>query len=216
MADGNVWSAPPTAPAAPGGMYGTPFGLPSPAPHAPRRGAAARNDVVAGIVAAAAMLAAGIPLGLIWGATVPKVDVRDLLLNSSETTLEAQPAADARFALLAAAFGVVVGIIAGWRGRRSGWPLPVGIVLGGVGGSLIAAQVGRLLASDDVVSAVPPTAKPVVRDLVEVSVRADGVHVIFAFAALLVFLVIVALTTKAEPLSVPEEPDAGSWWSAPR
>ncbi len=215
MSDGNVWSAPPTSPPQ-DNLYGTPFGLPRPPPRAPRAAVAATGDVVAGVVAAAAMLAAGIPLGLIWGATVPTVDVKDLLLNSSETALEAQPAADARFALLAAAFGIVAGLLAGWRGRKAGWPLPVGMALGGVGGSLIAAQVGHLIASSDALSAVPPTANPVVRDLVDVTVRADGVHGIFAFAALLVFLVIVALTTKPEPLTVPDEPPAGAWWSAPR
>src|SRR3954449_9040588 len=188
MSDGNVWSAPPAS-LPPDGLYGTPFGLPSPPPRAPRRATATTGDVVAGVVAAAAMLAAGIPLGLIWGATVPTVDVADLLANSSETALEAQPAADARFALLAAAFGVVAGVLAAWRGRKAGWPLPVGIALGGVGGSLIAGQVGHLIASDDALSAVPPTANPVVRELVDVTVRANGVHAIFAFMALLVFLV---------------------------
>jgi hypothetical protein len=216
MPDGNVWSAPPASPTPQDGTFGTPFGLPSQSPRAPRRTVATTGDVVAGVVTAAAMLAAGIPLGLIWGATVPMVDVNDLLRNSSETALEAQPAADARFALLAAAFGIVVGLLAGWRGRKAGWPLPVGIALGGVGGSLIAAQVGHLLASDDALAAVPPTANPLVRDLVDVTVRADGVHAIFAVAAVFVFLVIVVLTTKAEPLTVPDEPPAGAWWSAPR
>src|SRR4051794_26144332 len=213
MSDGNVWSAPPASPPQ-DGLYGTPFGLPNPPPRAPRRAPATTGDVVAGVIAAAAMLAAGIPLGLIWGATVPTVDVQDLLLNSSETALEAQPAADARFALLAAAFGVVAGLLAAWRGRRAGWPLPVGIALGGIGGSLVAAQVGHLLAGGAALPGVPPPANPVVRDLVDVTVRADGVHAIFAFAALLVFLVLVVLTTKAEPPTVPEEPPAGSWWSA--
>src|SRR3954468_10916497 len=215
MSDGNVWSAPSASPPQ-DGLYGTPFGLPSPPPRAPRRTAATTGDVVAGIIAAAAMLAAGVPLGLIWGATGPKVDVADLLRTSSETALEAQPAADARFALLAAAFGVVAGVLAAWRGGKGRWPLPPGIALGGVGGSLIAGQVGRLIASDDALSAVPPTANPLVRELVDVTVRADGIHAIFAFAALFVFLVIVTLTTKAEPLTVPDEPPVGAWWSAPR
>src|ERR1700710_2832861 len=143
MSDGNVWSAPSASPPQ-DGTYGTAFGLPSPIPRAPRRSVATIGDVVAGVVAAAAMLVAGIPLGLIWGATAPTVDVGDLLRNSSETALEAQPAADARFALLAVVFGLVGGLIAGWRGRKAGWPLPVGLVLGGVGGSLIAGQVGHL------------------------------------------------------------------------
>jgi hypothetical protein len=216
MSDGNVWSAPPASPSPQDGTFGTPFGLPTPPPRAPRPSVATTGDVVASVVTAAALLAAGIPLGLVWGATAPTVDVRDLLRNGSETALEAQPAADARFALLAVALGILVGLVAGWRGRRAGWPLPVGLVLGGVGGSLIAAQVGHLLASEDALAAVPPTANPLVRDLVDVTVRADGVHAILPFAAVLVFLVIVVLTTKAEPLTVPDEPPAGAWWSAPR
>lgn len=162
------------------------------------------------------MLLAGVPLGLLWGSTVPLVDVPDLIANSSETALEAAPAADARFAVIAAVFGLVAGLIAGWRGRRSGWPLPVGLLLGGLGGSLIAAQVGHLLASDEALADVPATANPIVRDLVDVGVRADGVHAVYPLIALLVFLVLVAVTTRPEPLTVPDEPPVGAWWSAPR
>lgn len=172
--------------------------------------------MVAGIVAAAIMLVAGIPFGLLWGATAPKVDVADLLDNGAETALEAAPAADLRFALIGAVFGLVAGLIAIWRGRRAGWPLPVGLFLGGLGGSLIAGQVGHLLESDRALKAVPPNASPVVRQVVDVTVRAQGVHAVYPLVALVVFLVLVALTTRPEPLQVPSEPPAGSWWSAPR
>jgi hypothetical protein len=171
---------------------------------------------VAAVVAGGVMLLAGVPLGLLWGATVGTVDVADLLANSSETALEVQPAADARFALIAAVFGLVAGLIAGWRGRKAGWPLPVGLVLGGVGGSLLAAQIGHLLKSQSVLDKIPANANPLVRELVDVMVRADGVHVVFPFVAALVFLGIAALTTKAEPLQVSTEPAAGAWWSSPR
>jgi hypothetical protein len=199
-----------------GATYGSAFGTPPAAPRGARSTLANTGDVVAGVVAAAVMLVAGVPLGLLWGATAPRVDVADLLNNSAETALEAQPAADARFALLAAIFGLVAGLIAVWRGRRAGWPLPVGLALGGLGGSLIAGQVGHLLQSDKALRAVPPTANPLVRDLVDVGIRADGVHAVYPFVALAVFLVLVLLTTRAEPLQVPDEPPAGAWWSAPR
>ncbi|HSP39599.1 MAG TPA: hypothetical protein VLR26_17815 [Frankiaceae bacterium] len=177
---------------------------------------ATTGDVVAGVLSAGIMLIAGVPLGLLWGATAPTVDVADLLNNSAETALEAQPAADARFAVIAAVFGLVAGLFAVWRGRRAGWPLPVGLLLGGLGGSLIAGQVGHLIASSDALAKVPPTANPLVRDLVDVGVRAEGVHAVYPLVALVVFLVLVALTTKAEPLQVPDEPPAGAWWSSPR
>jgi hypothetical protein len=204
---GDVWT---------GAGYGSAFGSPPAAPRGDRYALATTGDVVVGVVSAAIMLVAGVPLGLLWGATAPRVDVADLLNNSAETALEAQPAADARFALLAAIFGLVAGLIAVWRGRRAGWPLPVGLALGGLGGSLIAAQVGHLLESDKVLRAVPPTANPLVRDLVDVGIRADGVHAVYPFVALLDILALVALTTRAEPLRVPDEPPAGAWWSAPR
>jgi hypothetical protein len=172
--------------------------------------------VVAAVVAGGVMLLAGVPLGLLWGATVRTVDVADLLANSSETALEVQPAADARFALIAAVFGLVAGLIAAWRGRKGGWPLPVGLVVGGVGGSLLAAQIGHLLKSQSVLDTVPATANPLVRELVDVTVRADGVHAVFPLVAALVFLGVAALTTKAEPLQVSTEPAAGAWWSSPR
>lgn len=216
--DGNVWGAPPP-PRPDGGTaapYGPAFGSPVAPPRAPRASLATTGDVVAGIVAAAVMLVAGVPLGLLWGATTRTVDVADLLNNSAETALEAQPAADARFAVIAAVFGVVAGAIAVWRGRRAGWPLPVGLLLGGLGGSLIAGQVGHLLKSDSVLKTVPANANPIVRQVVDVGVRAHGVYAAYPFVALLVFLALVALTTRAEPLSVPAEPPAGSWWSAPR
>jgi hypothetical protein len=223
LPDGNVWSTPP-APGQPGtpygtpygSPYGTPFGMPSPPAREPRDSLASTGDVLAAVVAAAAMLVAGVPMGLLWGATAPRVDLADLLANSSETALEAQPAADARFALLAIVFGLVAGAIAAWRGRKAGWPLPVGLLLGGLGGSLIAAQVGHLLASGKALRPIPPTASPLVRDLVDVTVRADGVHVLYPFVALLVFMIVVTVTTRAEPLRVPEGPPAGAWWSGPR
>jgi hypothetical protein len=174
------------------------------------------GDVVAGVVAAAVMLVAGVPFGLLWGATAPRVNVPDLLDNGAETALEAAPAADAHFALIGAIFGLVAGLFAVWRGRRAGWPLPVGLLLGGLGGSLIAGQVGHLLESDKVLKTIPPTAKPLVRQVVDVTVRAEGVHAAYPLVALLVFLVVVALTTRPEPLQIPAEPAAGSWWSAPR
>jgi hypothetical protein len=220
---GDVWGGPPPPPGggpSDGGAWSAPYGPAFGSPNAPRRpprsSLATTGDVVAGVVAAAVMLVAGIPLGLLWGATAPKVDVADLLNNSAETALEAQPAADARFALIAAVFGIVAGLFAVWRGRRAGWPLPVGLLLGGLGGSLIAGQVGHLLESDKVLKQVPATANPLLRQVVDVGVRADGVHAAYPLLALLVFLVLVALTTRAEPLSVPSEPSAGSWWSAPR
>jgi hypothetical protein len=154
--------------------------------------------VLAAVVAAGAMLVAGVPMGLLWGATAPRVNVTDLLQNSSETTLEAQPASDARFALLGIVFGVVAGAIAAWRGRRAGWPLPVGLALGGLGGSLVAAQTGHMTASADALAGVPPTARAVVRDLVDVSVRAGGVHAAYPLAALLVFLFVALLTTRGD------------------
>jgi hypothetical protein len=213
---GDVWSSP-TPPVAGSTPYGVAFGRPSPPPRGEGGGLATTGDVVAAVVAAAAMLIAGVPMGLLWGASAPRVDVADLLGNSSETALEAQPAADARFAVLAIIFGLVAGLIAGWRGRRAGWPLPVGLLLGGGGGSLIAAQVGHLVASGKALAQVPPNANPLVRELVDVMVRAHGAHAIYPFVALLVFLVLVASTTRAEPLSIPTAPPpAGAWWSSPR
>lgn len=72
-------------------MYGTPFGAPPGLPPRSRGDLATGGDVVAAVVAGAVMLLAGVPLGLLWGATVPTVDVADLLANSSETALETQP-----------------------------------------------------------------------------------------------------------------------------
>src|SRR4051812_50114711 len=127
--------------------------MPSPPAREPRDSLASIGDVLAAVVAAAAMLVAGVPMGLLWGATAPTVDVSDLLANSSETALEAQPAADARFALLAAAFGVVAGIVAAWRGGQAGGPPPGGLALGGVGGAPVAGAGGGLIARDDAPSA---------------------------------------------------------------
>jgi hypothetical protein len=216
--DDNVWRAPTSAP--PGApVYGVPFGIPSgpsSRPSPPREGLASTGDVVTAIVAAAVMPVAGVPMGLLWGATARHVNITDLLQNNSEVALEVQPANDARFALLAIIFGLVAGVLAGWRGRRGGWPLPVGLLLGGLGGSLVAAQTGHLLASGSALSAIPPTARSLVRSLVDVHVRANGVHVLYPFAALLVYLLIVLVTTRAEPLTVSPTPSPGAWWSAPR
>ena len=99
--------------------------------------------------------------------------------------------------MLALIFGVVAGAVVGWLGRRGSWTLPLALAVGGVGGSLVAAQVGHLQESSGVLDQLPQDIRSRVSDLVDFTLRSHGFHVVFPVAALLTYLVIVLATSTA-------------------
>ncbi|HMA47834.1 MAG TPA: hypothetical protein VKP11_11685 [Frankiaceae bacterium] len=196
--------------AAPAGPADT-VGAPPPAPAGPL---VTGGEIVAGLVSFAVTAAAGAPLGLLWAAVSPRLDVAAALAGS-ETAFTAQVAADIRFGLLSAVFGLVAGLVAWWRGRRGGWPVPLALATGGLSGALLAGWVGHLRRSHEVLSRLPPRANDLAVQLVDFKVRAHGLYVAYPLVALAVFAALTWLTGRGERPPA-ASPPAERWWSAAR
>jgi hypothetical protein len=195
----------------------TGFGVP-PGPPAGRRwtpDAPTSRDVRVALAVAVGLVVAGVPLGLLWGLTTPKLDVKAVLAGS-EAAFDTQAGVEAHFALLALVFGVVAGALVGWLGRSSSWPLPAALAIGGIGGSLLAAQVGHLLESSKVRDQLPPKVRGPLSDVTDFMLRSHGFHVAFPVAALVTYLMIVASTTRHQPPVLPDTPETNRYWSVPR
>lgn len=207
----------------PGGPYGAGpmeqqgFGVPPPPPRFARWRPDAPNsrDVLSAVVVAITLVVAGVPMGLIWGATTPKLNVKAALAGS-EAAFNAQGGADVHFAFLAVIFGVVAGAVVGWLGRRGSWTLPLALAVGGLGGSLVAAQVGHLQESSSVLDQLPQDIRGQVSHVADFMLRSHGFHVVFPTVALLTYLVIMLLTTRPEDPALPPAPEADRYWSVPR
>jgi hypothetical protein len=202
--------------------YSGDFGVP-PGPPSRRRfswQAPSARDVLSSVVIAVTLLVAGIPLGLLWGATTPKINVTEALGgtsgNISEAAFGAQAGIDVHFALLALIFGVVAGVVVGWRGRHASWPLPIALAVGGAAGSLIAAQIGHVMESNSVLDQIPEKYRGSIGGIMDFVLRAHGFHVVLPVAALITYLVIVLVTTRNEPAKLPAEPEPDRYWSVPR
>lgn len=175
----------------------------------------ASRDVLTALVVAVSLVIAGVPLGFLWAATSPRLDVKAALAGS-EAAFDAQAGIDVHFALLALIFGVVAGAVVGWRCRRSSWPVPLALAIGGLGGSLVAAQIGHLRESSRVLDQLPENIRGSVSNIVDFVLRSHGYHAVFPVAALLTYLIIVVATSRPEPASLPDSPDPGRYWSVPR
>jgi hypothetical protein len=178
------------------------------------------RDVLSSVIVAITLVVAGLPLGLIWGWTSPKLNVNEALGGKSgiisEAAFNAQSGIDVHFALIALIFGVAAGAIVGWRGRKASWPLPVALAVGGAGGSLVAAQIGHLLESHEVLKQIPADIRGSLSGIMDFALRSHGFLAVFPIAALLAYLIIVLFTTKPEAPQLPAEPEQGRYWSAPR
>jgi hypothetical protein len=193
------------------------FGVP-PAPPQARRWkpeAPHSHDVLSALVVAIALVVVGVPMGLLWAATTPKLNVKQALAGS-EAAFNVQGGADVHFALLALIFGMLAGAVVGWRGRRGSWTLPVALAVGGVGGSLVAAQVGHLRGSNRVLDQLPQDIRGRVSNVVDFVLRSHGFHVVFPVAALLTYLIILLLTTSHQEPVLPDAPEPDRYWSVPR
>lgn len=147
-----------------------------------------RVGLLAGLVCALAMLLVGPLLGLLWSVSAPRLDVQ-AVLSGAMSVFGVQSTIDAYFAMICAVAGLVGGLVAYLRAADAGWPVPIGLAAGGIGGSLLAGWVGHLRRSGQVLDALPPNATPLLRDLVDFQVRATGLYLILPGAALLVLSV---------------------------
>jgi hypothetical protein len=210
-------STPMTDPEQPANQPPTEFGTPPPPPVSVRwrPDVPTSRDVFGAVVVGVALIIAGAPLGLLWAATAPKINVL-AALSGSEAAFDTQAGIDVHFAFLALIFGVVIGALVGWRGRRASWPLAVALAVGGLGGSLLGAQIGHLKQSDEVLRQLPHSVTGHGRDLLDFTLRAHGFSFVLPAAALLVYFLIVLLATRRDRPRLPETPEPSRFWSVPR
>lgn len=134
-----------TAPA-----FGSPYVLPATA------SPTLVEDARAGILAAVVTVLVGAPLGLLWAALAPRVDVsiqgRDVTLIQPGSN--AFIAGDGAFLFAALLAGVVGGVLA-WRlGRAHGPAVVVGLAVGGAVAAYVAMRVGQQVGLEEVQRAV--------------------------------------------------------------
>jgi hypothetical protein len=137
------WTSPdPTA-------AGTPAGRPAAPPDA-ADAPPVRHDVQAGLLTVAVTVLVGAPVGLLWAAFAPRVEV-DLTAEGVQLVdrnSSAFIAADAYFSLAVLLAGLVGGALA-WRwGSRHGPTVVPGLVIGGLSAAYVAMAVAGLV--DDV------------------------------------------------------------------
>lgn len=130
--------------------FGAPYVVPaeaSPALH---------EDVRAGAAAAVVSVLLGAPVGLLWAALAPRVDV----VVSGESVQLAEPgssafiAGDGSFLLAVLLAGVVGGLVAWWLGREHGPAVVLGLTVGGLAASWVAMRVGSTVGLEEVQRAV--------------------------------------------------------------
>jgi hypothetical protein len=168
-----------------------------------------RADTAAAALTSLLAALLGGPVGLIWSASTPKLDVRAVANGGSEEAFGRTFGADAHFLLLAVLAGLVCGAVGVALGRRRGPALAVGLAVGGVLGALVAARVGYLAqhgSSLHEIRSLGLTAAA--HQLIDFKVRATGVLVVWPLVSL-VTLGIGALFHAVEPERDHAEP-AGS------
>lgn len=152
--DGGVstsWSTPdPRRTSAVGPAFATPYVLPSQAEPT------LADDARAGLLAAVITVLVGAPVGLLWAAIAPRVDV--VIAGENVQLLEpgssAFIAGDAFFLLAVTVAGLVSGVVAWWLGREHGPGVVVGLTVGGLAAAYVAMVVGQQVGLDEVQQAV--------------------------------------------------------------
>ena len=130
------------------------FGVPVDAALA--SGPSVGHDAAAGVLTAVVTLLVGAPLGLLWAALAPRVDV---LIQGENVQLvdpgsSAFIAGDAAF-LLAVTLAGVIGGVAAWRLASAHGPaVVVGLALGGLAAAYVAMVVGQQVGLAEVTQAV--------------------------------------------------------------
>lgn len=164
-----------------------------------------RRDVVVALVIIAVLVVAGALLGLLWQAISPRsigyvYQPHAVIPDENEALI----GSDARFALLTAGVGALAALAAwtrvGWRGPATVAALVVGGLLGAGATNLVGSWVGG--GHDD----------GAVRTLLmlPVRVRAHGVLVLEALAAVVVYALFAMFTSRDDLGRVDDEPAAES------
>lgn len=143
----------------------TPRAAPSQAPAPERAGGRSRlpSDAAAGLLAAVVLVLLGAPVGLLWAALAPRVE---LVVRGPGDAVFAERAssafvdADVAFGALTLLAGLLCGAGAAWLGRRHGPGVVVGLLAGGLLAAFVAARTGERVGLEEFRTAVLQAREP--------------------------------------------------------
>ena len=115
-----------------------------------------RADALAGLVTVVVTVLVGAPVGLLWAAFAPRVDV---VVTGSDVQLvepgsSAFIAGDAAFLVAGLLAGLVGGVVAWALGRAHGPTVVVALTVGGLLAAYVAMRVGQQVGLEEVRDAV--------------------------------------------------------------
>ena len=93
--------------------------------------------------------------------------------------------------------------------------MALGLAVGGLGGALLAGEIGHLRESSHVLHQVPADVRSRASDVTDFVVRAHGYYVVFPVMALIVYLIVIVATTRSRPAELPEATEPDRYWSVP-
>lgn len=157
---------------------------------------------------AVAVALLGAPVGLLWAALAPRPAVVIVAGGADYANPEANTffAADGYFLLITVAVGAICGILAHRLRALQPEGALAGLVAGGVGGAVVAAQVGERVHRAAFLQALSHAVLGASLHTY-VMVRADGVLLGWPLAAVIGYAALVALTPAApgQPPPPPED-----------
>lgn len=159
------------------------------------------SDVKAALVTTAVVLLLGAPVGLLWGALAPRVEVRkvadgiDLLMPETKAFI----GGDGSFLVITVLVGLAIGVAAALLGRRHGPGVAVGVAVGSLLAAVVAAKVGHRIGYDEYVH-LRDAAAVNTRGHYFLKLRAEGVLFGWPVAACLALLTVTA-ARRPDPVS---------------
>lgn len=173
-------------------MTTSPWGAP-PAQVLPPRERLRVADVWAAVTTTAVVVLFGAPVGILWGAISPRVEVRkvadgvDLLMPETKAFI----GGDGSFLVLTVLVGAALGVAAAVLGRRHGPGVAVGLAVGSLLAAYVAAKVGHRIGYDEYVN-LRDAAAVNTRGHYFLKLRAEGVLFGWPVAACLALLTLTA------------------------
>jgi hypothetical protein len=155
------------------------------------------SDARAGVLTAVGVVLLGAPLGLLWAAVAPRVEV---VVAAGGATRLAEPASDGfiavdgAFLALVLVAGVLSGVVAWWLGRRHGPGVVVGLVVGGLLAAEVASRTGALVDAGEARAALEAGREGVVA--LSVRLRSEPARLGWPVAALAAHMVLTLFDAR--------------------
>ena len=153
-----------------------------------------RTDLIRGLVLVVVLAVVGALAGLLWAAWSPKgpraIILRPGVYVPDET--ESFVAGDGRFLVIAAVLGLVAALVVWFRRPLRGVAAALGLILGGIAGSLLMLLVGHLAGGGDGTGRAIPDSTQRYSAALPLTVHAEGVLLVQATVSALVFGLLVA------------------------